>query len=173
MTNSIGTYKYASNEIKGYSSSTLAKGEKDDCFVRAVASATDVSYEVAHAYVKDFFGRQDKKGTNFVSTTMMKLEDNGMQIGNKEFDVRVLSRNEITNKYKLHGDIVRRKKTVKSFIKDYPKGTYIVGVSKHAFTVIDGILIDNAGEEFRPTRKVDSVFHVENLRKENVQLSLF
>ena len=103
----------------------------------------------------------------------MKLEDNGMQIGNKEFDVRVLSRNEITNKYKLHGDIVRRKKTVKSFIKDYPKGTYIVGVSKHAFTVIDGILIDNAGEEFRPTRKVDSVFHVENLRKENVQLSLF
>ena len=123
MTNLIGTYKYASNEIKGFSLSTLAKGEKDDCFVRAVAAATNVTYDVAHAYVKDFFGRQDKRGTNFVSTTMMKLEDNGMQIGNKEFDVRVLSRNEITNKYKLHGDIIRRKKTVKSFIKDYPKGT--------------------------------------------------
>ena len=67
MTNLIGTYKYASNEIKGFSLSTLAKGEKDDCFVRAVAAATNVTYDVAHAYVKDFFGRQDKRGTNFVS----------------------------------------------------------------------------------------------------------
>ena len=60
----------------------------------------------------------------------------------------------------------------KSFIKDNPKGTYILGVSKHAFTIKDGQLIDNKGEEFRPTRKVESAFKI-TPEVTNVQLSLF
>ena len=57
-------------------------------------------------------------------------------------------------------------------MKDNPQGTFIVGVSKHAFTVKDGLLIDNAGEEFRPTRKVQSVFQIFGDSNTN-QLSLF
>ncbi len=37
MNNSILSYSYASNEIKGYQTSEVAKNEKNDCFVRAVA----------------------------------------------------------------------------------------------------------------------------------------
>ena len=62
---------------------------------------------------------------------------------------------------------------VKSFIKDNPKGTFIVGVAGHAFTVKDGTLIDNADEKFRPTRKVTSVFQLKSKRSEAKQLSLF
>jgi len=169
----VGTYKYASSEIKGYSNSQIAKKENNDCFVRAVASATDVNYDTAHKYVADTFGRKEGKGTEFTSMIMMKLEDEGMKIGNKNVKVRVLSTNEITNKYKLHGEVIKRKKTVKSFIKDYSKGTYIVGVAGHAFTVKDGVLVDNVGEEFRPTRKVQSAFRIDTPKEASNQLSLF
>jgi hypothetical protein len=76
------------------------------------------------------------------------------------------------NRYKLKGEIIDRKKTVKSFIKDHQKGTYIVTVSKHAFVVKDGNLIDNFGEEFRPTRKVDGAYRI-NVPEKTIQLSLF
>ena len=172
MNNSILSYNYASNEIKGYSNSEIAKTEKNDCFVRAMAAATGSHYDTAHSFVKESFGRENGRGTELVPIVMMNLEDNGMEIGNKSYKVKVLGTDEITNKYKLYGEIVKRKKTVKSFIKDNPKGTFIVGVSNHAFTVKDGVLIDNAGEEFRPTRKVDMAFKV-TPKVENVQLSLF
>lgn len=172
MNNSILSYSYASNEIKGYQTSEIAKNEKNDCFVRAVAAATGSHYDAAHSYVKENFGRKEGKGTELVSLHMMNLEEKGMNISGKDFEVKVLPTEKITNKYKLYGEIVKRKKTVKSFIKDNPKGTFIVGVSKHAFTIKDGQLIDNAGEEFRPTRKVESAFKV-TPKVEEVQLSLF
>ena len=84
-----------------------------------------------------------------------------------------MSTNEITNRYKLHGEVIKRKKTVKSFIKDYAKGTYIVGVSGHAFTIKDGVLVDNVGEEFRPTRKVQSAFRIDAPKQTSNQLTLF
>ena len=172
MNNSILSYSYASNEIKGYKTSEVAKNEKNDCFVRAVAAATGSHYDAAHSYVKEKFGREKGKGTELVALHMMELEEKGMNINGKDFKVKVLPTEKITNSYKLYGEVVKRKKTVKSFIKDNPKGTYIVGVSKHAFTIKDGQLIDNVGEEFRPTRKIQSVFKI-TPEVENVQLSLF
>jgi len=176
MSNLIGTYKYASTEIKGYSLSSIAKGEKNDCFVRAIASATDTNYDTAHSFVKEKFGRPNGKGTPGINiaTQMLNFEEAGMSLNNKEYGITVLGKDEITNAYKLHGDIIKRKKTVKSFIKSYPKGTFIVGVAKHAFTVKDGVLIDNAGEEFRPTRKVDSAYRVVSKSSPTeTQLTLF
>jgi hypothetical protein len=107
-----------------------------------------------------------------MESTMKKLEDSGFTIDNKEFKIKVLPKSRVTNSYKLYGEIIHRKKTVKSFIKDNPKGTFVLGVSQHAFTIKDGQLIDNIGEEFRPTRKVQSAFKISSEDKE-VQLSLF
>ena len=95
-----------------------------------------------------------------------------MLINEKGFDFKILGKTRLTNTYKLHGRYIRRQKTVKSFIKDNPKGTFILGVSKHAFTIKDGILIDNRDEEFRPTRKVQSAFKITPVVR-NAQLSLF
>ena len=165
-------FKRSSTSIKGYGSE-LAKSEKNDCFVRALASATEVNYDVAHKFTKDYFGRANGKGVYFTGSTINPLEDKGLSIGNKDFDFKVLNKMRITNGYKLYGEMVYRQKTVKSFIKDNPKGTYIVGVAGHAFTIKDGTLIDNADEKFRPTRKVTSVFQLKSKRTEAKQLSLF
>jgi hypothetical protein len=47
----------------------------------------------------------------------------------------------------------------------------MVLVSKHAFTIKEGTLIDNVGEEWRPTRKVIGAYQFVPVSKE-VQLSL-
>jgi hypothetical protein len=94
-----------------------------------------------------------------VSTTN-KLEGKDLEIEGTEFNIRPLNKYQITNRYKLRGEVIERKKTVKSFLKDFGAGIYLVMVSGHVFTVKDGTMIDNAGEEWRPTRKVEDVFEI-------------
>jgi hypothetical protein len=161
-------------EIKGYSNSEIAKSEKKDCFVRALAAGFEIGYNDAHAIAKDRFKRKDKKGTRneYIVSGMKEIEESGIAIGDVIAKVKVLKGLDIKNRYKLYGELIDRKKTVKSFIKDHPKGNYIVTVSKHAFALKDGRLIDNVGEEFRPTRKVDGAYEI-LLPKDSTQLSLF
>ena len=161
-------------EIKGYTSSSIAKSEKKDCFVRALAAGFEINYNDAHAIAKDRFNREDKKGTkgHEIISGMKEIEESGIVLGDVIAKVKVLKGLDIKNRYKLYGELIDRKKTVKSFIKDHPKGNYIVTVSKHAFVVKDGKLIDNVGEEFRPTRKVDGAYEI-LLPKDSTQLTLF
>lgn len=165
-------YNYASEVISNYKESVKAKNEKNDCFVRAVASASGSSYDAAHSYVKDVFGREDRQGTQAVELTMNTLEGKLQEFGQVKVTFTTLPKEKITNRYKLYGEIIDRQKTVKSFIKDNSKGTYIVLVAGHAFTIEDGVLIDNRGEEFRPTRKVTGAYKVESEVIDN-QLQLF
>jgi len=163
-----------SKEIKGYSNNKLAMSETNDCFVRALAAGFDINYNKAHELAKERFKRPDKKGTknSHIIEQMAFIEKDGLEINGVRATVRVLDGLDIKNRYKLKGEIIDRKKTVKSFIKDHQKGTYIVTVSKHAFVVKDGNLIDNFGEEFRPTRKVDGAYKI-NVPEKTIQLSLF
>ena len=162
-------YKNSTKFISG-TDSKKAKSEKKDCVVKAIASSTNVDYDTAHSWVKENFEREDKKGTsNWAISKRFKNED--MEIGGKKFKVRKLKSWEVTNDYKLYGEIISRQKTVKSFRKDKSRGTYMVLVSKHAFTIKDGTLIDNHGEEWRPTRKVLGAYQISPVSKE-VQLSL-
>ena len=164
-----------SSTIKGITNSEIAKKENNDCFVRALAAATDMDYDTTHQEVKEQFGRVSKKGTenHMIIGQMLNAETNGLLIGDKRFKVNVLGKARTHNTYKLYGEHIQRKKTVKSFIKDNPKGSFVLTVSKHALAIVDGKLIDNKGEEFRPTRKVDGAYKITKPESKNVQLSLF
>lgn len=152
----------------------LAKAEKNDCVVRSIASATGVSYRTAHTFCKDEMGRENKKGVNnlLMTTRFIKAEDEGLTLDNKEFSIRKLGKREVKNRYKLHGEVIWRKKTLKSFMQSHPKGTYLVLVAKHALTVKDGELLDWDNNKFEPTRKVMDAYQIDEKTKE-VQLSLF
>lgn len=165
-------YKYSTEVIANYNSSKLAQSEKNDCVVRAVAAASGSSYDSAHKFVAETFGRQNGEGTFGVSLILDKIAKQPQQIGGTQVTFNTLSEQRKKNTYKLHGKVIKRDKTVKSFIKDNARGTYIVLVAKHAFVVKDGVLIDNRGEEFRPTRKVTDAFAV-TAKQPEVQLSLF
>src|SRR6056300_521544 len=162
------------NEKYANFNSELAKSEKNDCVVRSVASAAEITYEIAHKFCRDFFGREDKKGTSnlAISTQMLLAEEKGIELGNRRFDVTVLGKKDIKNRYKLKGEVIWRDKTLKSFIQSHPKGTYLVMVAKHALTVKDGEVLDWSSNKFLPTRKVQSAYKLKEQKKE-IQLSLF
>ena len=51
------TYIKTEEAILGYKESKIAQTEKADCVVRAIASAYDMEYDMAHKFVSLTFGR--------------------------------------------------------------------------------------------------------------------
>ena len=115
----------AKDSIKGYSDSIIAKSEYNDCVVRAFASAVDWSYDKAHRFVAEEFLRQPKKATMKFIHTMNKMVLEGRKLGRKK--IKTIEDPSI--------------KTVGQFVKWYDKGTYIIVISGHAFTIKDGAVV--------------------------------
>ncbi len=131
-------YTSTSQAIKGYTESALAKSERADCVVRAIASAFDLEYDKAHQWVAKTFNRKPKKGTFGFPTGMNKMSDNKTRFNYKRTKT-------IDSKY-LTTNGGKSKMTVGTFAKEYNKGTYIIRVSRHAFTIKDGSVIGNPND---------------------------
>lgn len=162
------------NETYQNFNDSLARSEKNDCVVRAFASACNVPYRTAHTFCKESFNRVDKRGTNNMNlfAQMLNWETTGFNIGGKKLSIRVLSKKETKNRYKVKGEVIWRKKTLKSFIASHRQGSYIVMVANHALSVVDGEVLDWGSNAFLPTRKVQAVYEVINNRI-GAQLELF
>jgi hypothetical protein len=138
-------YTATSQAIKGYSDSPLAKSERNDCVVRAIASAFDIDYNKAHQWVFENLNRQFRKGTFGFPTKMNLMSTNNTRFNykrTKTIDAKYLT----TNKGKS-------KMTVGTFAKEYNRGTYIIRVNRHAFTIKDGTVIGNP-EDATALRKI-------------------
>jgi len=150
-------YEYSSEVI---SVTATSQSETKDCSVRAFATALRCSYDAAHTYVKEKFNREHRKGVYGMQDRLVSLSEETQECDGIRFDLNPIEDIKLKNIYKVHGELIERRKTVKSFIESFPAGTYLVLVSRHVFTVCDGIIIDNRGEEFRPTRRVESACEV-------------
>lgn len=150
--------------IKGYEESAIAKNETNDCVVRAFASCFDVSYNYAHGYVKDNFGRRDRNGTYGTVDKMTKLAENRSQVNYKKVKCvgKVNNNNRRTLEYdvKVKGERVKRKMTVGTFTKQNPVGAFFILVKGHAFTIKDGVVIGNWDDAVKKKRVVKFAFEV-------------
>jgi len=135
--------------------SLLAKGEKNDCSVRAVANAFNVTYDVAHAFCSNELGRKAKRGLKGMYSTLSAL-------GSVTFDLFSNTLFPETKTYKLAGKLKPRNPdythkpvqfTVKTFCAKFNVGTYIVLVNKHALVVKNGIVVDNPDMQFTGYRR--------------------
>ena len=136
--------------------SLIAKGEKNDCVVRALANAFNISYDIAHEFAASKFNRKARRGTKKVFNTFSTL-------GNVAFDLFQDTLFPITKEYKLkcvnkpvnasytHKPVAY---TVKTFCAKFSKGTYIVLVHKHALVIKDGVVVDNDDMRFTGYRRV-------------------
>jgi len=154
--------------------SEIAKAEKNDCVVRAVSNAFEVTYNTAHAFVKATFNRKDRKGTKGTYGTLKTLKDVTLEDENKVGQLSLFPKSTTrTVKYvgstpkrggKLYNTDYTHKKvayTVKTFLNKFRKGTYIVLVHKHALVVKNGVLIDNQDKRFTGYRRpVESAFKI-------------
>jgi hypothetical protein len=119
------TFIPAKDSIKGYSESALAKSETRDCVVRAFAAALDWDYDKSHRFVSKEFLREPKSGTKRFIPTMNQMVLEGRKLSRKK--IKTITDPGI--------------KTVGQFVKWYDKGTYIVVISRHAFTIKDGQVV--------------------------------
>lgn len=149
---------YEGNAIKGYTESAIAKGETNDCVVRAFASAFEITYDKAHKYVKEKFGRKDRQGTYGTVSTLVKMADDRTTVNYKKVrpvGVRKSSTmvNSLSYNVTIKGEKKVRQMTVGTFVKQNPKGTFFVLVRQHAFTIKDGVVIGNP-EDAVKTKKI-------------------
>ena len=142
--------------------SLLALNEKNDCAVRAIVNAFNITYDNAHTFTAETFKRKAKKGTKKFFITLSQLGfatfdlfQDSLFPETKTYSIHPIARNNkrigIVNKAYTH-KVVNH--TVKTFCSKFNKGTFIVTVSNHALTIKDGIVIDNPDMQFTGYRRI-------------------
>ena len=145
-------YINSSNGIKNYENSVIAKGEANDCVVRAFASAFEIEYDEAHGIVAKEFRRVKRKGTFGFGVKMNLLDKNNVTFNGKKISKITHEYDSMLYSVKVNGVKTLRNTTTSYFLKKYPVGTYIVIVRGHAFTIKDGVVIGNYSDA-KKTRK--------------------
>jgi hypothetical protein len=158
-------YCATGSAIKGYNESAIAKRENNDCVVRAFASAFDISYDKAHKYVKEKFGRKDGDGTFGTAITLDKMSKERTQVNHKKIKtmgrkVGYSSFKTLDYEVKVKGQKTVRKMTVGTFTKQNPTGTFFILVKCHAFTIKDGVVIGNQEDAQKLKRVVLHAFQI-------------
>jgi len=141
----------SSSYIIGYSDSKIAKSETNDCVVRSFASAFKVTYDEAHQFVSTKFNRKPRKGTARFVTIMNNMSNHSQNLFGKT--LRRLGDGTSKNSMRFSDGSKMRNMTTFQFLKKYTKGTFMVTVSGHAFTISDGVVIGNH-EDVLKTKKV-------------------
>jgi hypothetical protein len=158
-------YEMTSKAIKGYVDSAIAKGETNDCVVRAFASSFEIPYDDAHKFVAEKFKRVNRRGTFGTVFKMVGLVDSNTEINGKKIKVVGNRTNShlggsLSYPVKVKGESKMRQMTVGTFIKKNPKGTFFVLVSRHAFTIKDGVVIGNWDDAEKTKRPMRCAFEI-------------
>lgn len=98
--------------------------ENKDCAVVAAAIVTQSDYASAHELLKKF-GRKDRKGTVFHTTTKPAIESLGFRL-------------ELVNNLQPNGS----RYTPKTVAKACQEGYYLCRIKGHIFAVVDGQVMD-------------------------------
>ena len=146
--------------IKGAKESPLAKSECSYCVVRAIEKASEMDYDSAHQFVKEKFKRKNRKGTYGFGSIMNLMSKNGEKINGKSVEIISEEYNTMLYYVTVKGVKTLRHTTTSSFIKRYPKGTYVVMVNGHAFTIKDGVVIGNLDDGKKMRKHINGVWKV-------------
>ena len=152
-----------------YAESAIAKGETNDCVVRAFASAFDISYDEAHDFCRLKLGRKNGHGTQGTLQLLSSGEAFGRkveQLGEPYPGVtKTPASTRLFTKYRNRDhwgnmETTYRDMTVGTFLKRYTKGTYILRVNAHMFTVKDGVVYGNPQDAQQLRTRIIHAFQV-------------
>jgi hypothetical protein len=143
---------YSSQDfIKGYKDSKIASSETADCVVRSFASAFKITYDESHQFVAIKFNRQNRRGTSRFVPIMNNMVSHNQILWGKT--LKRLGNSNSKNSMTYVDKGVTRNMTTFQFTKKYPKGTFIVTVKGHAFTICNGAIFGNH-EDVLKTKRV-------------------
>jgi hypothetical protein len=174
----------------GYSvskDSKVAKGEHNDCVVRAIANSFNLEYDEAHEFTAEKFGRKNRKSTKECFSKMKTLSKDVVEFPKKgQLDLFNGSNSDtfrikyVGSEPKKGGKLINRdythKKvayTVKAFMNKYKVGTYFILVNKHALVIKDGQIIDNPDMRFTGYRRVvEHAFKIKKVEPKTTTISM-
>ena len=140
---------------------SISHNEVHDCIVKAVSIAFGMTYEEAHHECK-IRGRKRGSGLSWEGIKDL-LEHMTSEYG---FDVRLVLNEAIEEKFMtgrvkysikaaslpvtetdkpihwVHNRYIGNSKTIRTFARNNPKGTYIVFTHAHATAIVDGVVQD-------------------------------
>jgi hypothetical protein len=101
--------------------------ETNDCVVRAIAVAYDTTYGKSHFYCRKYLNRHNRKGvyTTHEFDGKDRISRNTIPMTFKSGMLRWFTRNDVIDQSD-HEDNGKSGMYVKKFIKNFPKGIYIV-----------------------------------------------
>jgi len=164
----INKVEVVSTTSLSLATSEMAKREKNDCVVRAIASAFDVSYDLAHSFCAVNFKRQVGRGT--FGSRLFFLKNNKLfgkemiEMGEKPFEGSIFK--EMFTYYKPSKvyfgteSLIARKMTVHTFLKKYNKGVFLLYVDRHCFTVRNGVVYGNPDDGTNLRRRLRGVSEI-------------
>jgi hypothetical protein len=153
----------------------ICSGENGDCVVRAIQHSFNVDYLDAHHFCEVKLHRNAGEGTytgrylHLVKQAFgLKINMMGrtLQYGNGNKRLTRLVKHKTTKwsnaKQKWIPTKIMKKVPykVKGFIKEYSEGSYIVVVRRHAFALVNGVVMGNFEDDKRLTRDVVSAYKV-------------
>ena len=148
----------SADHIIGYNESATAKGETNDCVVRAIASTFGLKYDESHKFVASEFGRQPHKGT-FATSYRLSYRDNILGIKYK-----IIPKQDLkypgSARHQMNGGGPTAI-TLSRFLEKNPKGKYLIIVKQHAFSIINGVVIGNSNDGSRLRAKILFALKVE------------
>jgi hypothetical protein len=147
-------YLNTSEVIEGYAESLIAKAERNDCVVRAMASSLEIPYDKAHSFVAQTFKRRPGRGVP-TFPLLSWLNGNFEICGDKSSEY---AKYESPCTYDSKGK--RYNISVGKFAKLNSKGTYFMLVKGHAFTIKDGSVIGNQSDANKPRTIVRYAFKI-------------
>ena len=148
--------------------SEMAKREKNDCVVRAISAAFDVPYDLAHSFCSVTFKRQVGQGTRDSRPYLAKVgklfSKEVVEMGDEAYpgaNYKLLYTYYKPSKIYFGSEpLVARRMTVHTFLKRYPKGSYVVYVPQHAFAIKDGVVWGNLEDGKRLRQRITAAFEV-------------
>jgi len=154
--------------LKSQRDVVLSAGEDNDCVVHAVAHVFGFGYKKAHDFCREFYNR--KKGRGVFGFRKIGLIDRRIKyasLKDKYFPKHKITEVRSTNSYRVRcewtGEMRTkiRNMTLKSFLKNYPTGRYLLAFSDHAIAIIDGVVVGTGkGDPHRLRRPIEVAFEV-------------
>ena len=144
-------YKSREQSIKGYKKSKLAKSEDSDCSVCSLASAFGVTYNQAHKFAKETYKRKNGKGVDIVVKND-KFSDNQIKLFGRtinqigEYSYKFSERKNDRSPVIRNGMNISRM-TVGKFVDNNPKGTFMILVDGHVFTIKNSTVLGGNPED--------------------------
>lgn len=114
--------------------------ENDDCTVRAVVNSTGFNYDTVHTMLKKH-GREECKGA-FYPTIIEAYLELGLSLVGVFGVTRAASEMfRVARAYRLNPTQYPGV-SLKTFLALYPRGSFVCLNKNHAFSIVDGKLID-------------------------------